>query len=278
MQPRTDVAGNKELHELSYGLASDPLAQWSLSLSALVHDVEHQGISNEQLMKERPLLAKEYNYSSVAEKVSFDLAWSLLMEERFSSLRKAIYCNESEYRRFRQLMVNAVLATDVIDPKLKELRDVRWENAFNDNNAADSNNSNRKATVVLQHLMEASDVAHCMQHWHVYRKVRRRCLCVFSVSHSLFFLLSQWNTHLFREISKAYRDGRCGTDPATFWYEGELAFFDKWVIPLAKKLQQCKAFGVSSDEYLDYALQNRTEWERRGKVEVQRMAERYKDA
>jgi hypothetical protein len=30
---------------------------------------------------------------------------------------------------------------------------------------------------------------------------------------------------------------------------------------LAKKLETCGVFGVSSDEYLSYALENRHEWE-----------------
>jgi hypothetical protein len=37
------------------------------------------------------------------------------------------------------------------------------------------------------------------------------------------------------------------------------------IIPLAKKLKDCGVFGVSSDEYLDYATANRTEWEIKGK-------------
>ena len=28
---------------------------------------------------------------------------------------------------------------------------------------------NRKATIVLEHIIQASDVSHTMQHWHVYR-------------------------------------------------------------------------------------------------------------
>ena len=36
-------------------------------------------------------------------------------------------------------------------------------------------------------------------------------------------------------------------------------------IPLAKKLRDCKVFGVSSDEVLNYATLNRNEWEARGK-------------
>ena len=49
-------------------------------------------------------------------------------------------------------------------------------------------------------------------------------------------------------------------DPSEFWYNGEIGFFDNYIIPLAKKLKDCNVFGVSSDECLNYALQNRNEW------------------
>lgn len=39
-------------------------------------------------------------------------------------------------------------------------------------------------------------------------------------------------------------------------------------IPLAKKLKNCGVFGVSSDEYLTYAMQNRKEWELKGQEVV----------
>ena len=49
-----------------------------------------------------------------------------------------------------------------------------------------------------------------------------------------------------------------------FRYKGEIGFFDFYVIPLAKKLKECGVFGVSSDEYLNYATKNRQEWEAKG--------------
>ena len=49
------------------------------------------------------------------------------------------------------------------------------------------------------------------------------------------------------------------------WYEGELWFFENYIIPLAKKLKECGVFGVSSDEFLNYALDNRQEWQHKGK-------------
>ena len=49
-----------------------------------------------------------------------------------------------------------------------------------------------------------------------------------------------------------------------------------YIIPLAKKLKECGVFGVSSDEYLNYALQNKLEWEDRGHEVVAAMTEKMK--
>ena len=46
------------------------------------------------------------------------------------------------------------------------------------------------------------------------------------------------------------------------------------IIPLAKKLDDCKVFGVSSAEYLNYAMANRREWEQRGQEIVASMVEK----
>ena len=82
-----------------------------------------------------------------------------------------------------------------------------------------------------------------MHHWRVYRK---------------------WNERLFEEMYLAYKTGRANADPSTFWYKGELGFFYHYINPLSKKLSDCGVFGVSSDEYLNYALRNRKELEQRG--------------
>ena len=74
---------------------------------------------------------------------------------------------------------------------------------------------------------------------------------------------------------KAYKDGRAKKDPADFWYEGEKKFFDFYVIPLAKKIGECGVFGVSSDEFLKYALANRNEWASKGENIVSELRQRY---
>jgi 3'5'-cyclic nucleotide phosphodiesterase len=138
-----------------------------------------------------------------------------------------------------------VLATDIFDNELNDLRKKRWAKAFSNESVSTNSKEgkNLRATIVIEHLIQASDVSHTMQHWHVYQK---------------------WNKKLFAEMYLAYKAGRMGANPADFWYQGELKFFDNYIIPLAKKLKDCNVFGVSSDEYLNYAEMNRAEWEVRG--------------
>ncbi|GAX15863.1 hypothetical protein FisN_2Lu430 [Fistulifera solaris] len=84
-----------------------------------------------------------------------------------------------------------------------------------------------------------------------------------------------WNERLFHEMYDAWRNGRSEKDPSEFWYNGEIGFFDFYIIPLAKKLKECGVFGVSSDEYLNYAQKNRAEWEAQGHQVVEKLVEKY---
>ena len=71
------------------------------------------------------------------------------------------------------------------------------------------------------------------------------------------------------ECYGAYKAGRAETDPSINWYKGEIGFLDFYIIPLAKKLENCGVFGVSSHEYLNYAKSNREEWAREGQQIVE---------
>jgi len=198
------------------------------------------------LIKEKSHLIAAYKDKSVAEQNSIDIAWSLLMGKEYDQLRQAIYSTQSEFKLFRQVVVTSVMATDVMDREINIARKARWNLAFAepDQDVTELEVANCKATIVIEHLIQASDVSHTMQHWHIYRK---------------------WNARLFEEMYAAYLEGRADKDPAENWYQGEIGFFDYYVIPLAKKLKDCGVFGVSSDEYLNYAQQNRREWEAKGK-------------
>uniref|UniRef100_A0A7S3P462 PDEase domain-containing protein n=2 Tax=Amphora coffeiformis TaxID=265554 RepID=A0A7S3P462_9STRA len=99
------------LHDHTYGITSDPLTQFACIFSALVHDADHPGVPNSQLVKERTQEALVYENRSVAEQNSLDLSWSLLMDDRYTDLRNTICATHDEFDRFRQLTVNLVLAT-----------------------------------------------------------------------------------------------------------------------------------------------------------------------
>ena len=103
------------------------------------------------------------NYKSVAEQNSVDIAWSKLMDDKYKDLRMTIYSSDDEMRRFRQLIVNVVMATDIVDKELGALRKKRWEKAFNkdgdeyfDEEARDE--VNRKATIVIEVSMRWIEV------------------------------------------------------------------------------------------------------------------------
>lgn len=254
-----DLDVEAQIHDFTFGVTSDPLSLFAAGFSALIHDLDHQGVPNSTLVAEGSPVAKKYSALSVAEQNSVDLAWNILCKPEYSNLRACIYCDEEEFKRFRMLVVNTVMATDIMDKQLGAARKARWNKAFSgdegDEPANDQLAVNRKATIVIEHLIQASDISHTMQHWHIYIK---------------------WNERFFHETYLAFKQGRIDKDPSEAWYNGELGFFDFYIIPLAKKLFTCGVFGVSSDEFLNYAMRNRKEWELKGKEMVAQYKKNFK--
>jgi hypothetical protein len=80
---------------------------------------------------------------------------------------------------------------------LKELRNKRWERAFaakstdgapeaaSESRAVLEEDVNRKATIVIEHLIQASDVSHTMQHFNVFRKWVRIDRRLYSEQHGM---------------------------------------------------------------------------------------------
>lgn len=231
----------EDLHNSTYGISSDPVMQFTAVFAALIHDLDHSGLSNQELVRMQTPSAVAYGNRSVAEKNSLDLAWAMLATSpEFSNLRRAIYTTTTERDRFRQILVNVVMATDIADKGLQQKRKERWNRAFSPEETPDNS---RRATIVMDYIIQASDVSHTMQHFLTYRK---------------------WNERLFAERYRAWKAGH-DHNPCESWYEGEIGFFDHYVIPLAMKLKECGVFGVSHDEFLNYARINREEWQNSGR-------------
>ena len=92
-----------EVHNYTHGINSDPITMLAIVFSALVHDLDHKGVSNTQLVIEDKALGKRYQEKSVAEQNSLDLAWDLLMSDSYVDLRKTLFTTEEELQRFRQV-------------------------------------------------------------------------------------------------------------------------------------------------------------------------------
>mmetsp|Transcript_41571 Transcript_41571/g.126014 ORF Transcript_41571/g.126014 Transcript_41571/m.126014 type:complete len:1447 (-) Transcript_41571:64-4404(-) len=261
--------GQVELFFSTYGISADFLAQFAVVFAALVHDVGHTGVPNVQLIKEKPDLALQYKNKSVAENNSIAIAWRILKEPQFENLRKCIFATDGDESRFRQLLINVVIATDIADKERRAGEKKRWETAFNDvtqwqdewqglgEHQLAKVDISLKATVVLEQIVLASDVAHTMQHWLTYVK---------------------WNEKLYKELWSAYKSGRAEKDPTLNWYEGEIGFFNGYIIPLASKLKECGVFGSAGEEYLGNAVRNREEWIDKGRKITARFEETIKNA
>ena len=175
-----DISAEFMAGENSYGITSDPLVQFTVVLTAVIHDCDHRGVPNVVLAREEPSLASMYKNRSLAEQNSLDVAWKVLMDNEFRDLRRAIYSTPAELRRFRQILVNCQMATDLFDVQMAADREERWGTAFVPTGVRDSMASAAsvrdsiastvtvhyfRANVVLEYLIQASDVAHTMQHW-----------------------------------------------------------------------------------------------------------------
>ncbi len=244
-------------------LASDILAQFAILFSALIHDVDHVGVPNIQLAKEKPAVAEKYQHRCLAEQTSVDLTWDLLEEDVFHDLKACIFPSRREYKRFRAMVVNMVMSTDISDTTLRAFQEQKWEKAFGSipmdrtMEALPFDDRKRKATIMMDLIIMASDISHTMQPFEVY--------CA-------------WNERLFREMYTAFREGRSDKDPSKTWCLGEMFFFDKHIIPLARRLHESGLFGPIADILLENAKCNRDLWQHHGQQIFDAMQERLQES
>lgn len=192
-----------------------------MTLTRFRSDADHSGLTNQELIDSNSLVAVVFGNKSMAEQRSINLSWELLMQDRFREFRHCIFATQQEGQRFRQFIVNAVIATDIADKDLKLKRESRWDAAF----TADQEHkdpprveSDRRATVIFEYIIQASDIAHCMQHWHTYQR---------------------FNARLFEERYLAWIDGHAEKEPSGGWYGGELWFFVSFTrLPLFKYISK----------------------------------------
>ena len=89
-----------------------------------------RGIPNRQLAMEDDELAILYNDQSIAENRSLTIAFRELLKNDYANLKKAIFVNDEEYRRFRKYTTQIVLQTDLASPERTQIRKSKWKEAF----------------------------------------------------------------------------------------------------------------------------------------------------
>jgi 3'5'-cyclic nucleotide phosphodiesterase len=248
-----------DLDARTFGVSSDPLIQFALVFAGLIHHVDHPGIPSSQLILEEHPLAERYKNRCILEQHSIAVAWELLMQPQYEDLRAAIFSDESEIKRFRQILVNCILGTNFSDEELLMFRKRRWARAFlhgrHENSVEDRN---RRATILVELIMQASDIFHATSTWQLYQK---------------------WNERQLMQAYKAFKTGRLMQNPTVFWYKSELLLFDEHVIPIAKQISECGVFEQSTrDQYLSFSLSNRQQWAAKGGDHLASMMARYHGA
>jgi 3'5'-cyclic nucleotide phosphodiesterase len=130
-----------------FGLRRDAHLQLALLFAALVHDVDHKGVTNQQLVREADALALRYNDTSVQENNSLTTAFQMLLEDEYALLRACMFpamgdesanlvgsgptsMDDGSFQRFRSLVINLVLSTDIASPERAQLGKSVFKEAF----------------------------------------------------------------------------------------------------------------------------------------------------
>jgi len=233
--------------------AVDPLGQIALIFAALVRNMDHRGVPNSVLVREGDPMAAHYKNKSIAEQTALDMALTLLAEPTYEALCSYLFPTQDDLSRFRKLVINATMATDIADEELNRMRDQRWNDTFSESScSADRYSTSKKATIIFELIAQASDVCEAMQDWVIYEK---------------------WVRLLLEEGYVAYKDKRIEGNPLDAGYGEQLSFFDDHVVRLARKLKHCQVCGdaSSSEEFLEHAMSNRTEWKNKGRAIIEEM-------
>ena len=150
-------------------ISTNPVVHLALVFTALIHDVEHQGIGNKQLVSESDPLAMKYKGKSVAENNSFDVSSSLLQQDRFYHLRQSMFGEfedvlnslssydemrcanvqdaikkdvESYKSLYHQISHDVIMATDISCPLRLEKGKLKWIQAFEGGGSGSDNSTN----------------------------------------------------------------------------------------------------------------------------------------
>ena len=91
----------------------EPIVRFSLLMATVCHDINHPGNNNEFEVKSQSRLAILYNDTSVLENYHCTVTFEVLIEHGLDELFAEQDAGEALWEEFRQIVVQAILATDM---------------------------------------------------------------------------------------------------------------------------------------------------------------------
>lgn len=209
-------------------MITHPLTQFVLVFAALVHDASDED-------------------ARAAER-STRRAWTLFFEPCFCDLRRSVCRSHRDYEFFRRLLGKSIL---VVTAEVTDFVDHRGNGQSAGSPPseritffAEKQEASNKALTIVEKLLRVSDVSYSLQHFLVFQK---------------------WNRLRFKEEYATYLSENDYTkeDPSVSWHKSELESFDDR-IRLVRSLRDSGVCNKLADVYLNAAIANRREWERKG--------------
>jgi len=126
-------------------------------LAAIIHDYEHEGTTNDFLVKTVSPKAVRYNDKSPNENHHVSAAFAVLMRSECNFLSKL---SGMEFRQLRKLVIELVLSTDMAENGkiLKTFKEAAGSGSF-------SPSSPQGATLALQIALKCADLGHLALGW-----------------------------------------------------------------------------------------------------------------
>ncbi len=163
------------------------------------------------------------------------------------------------------------------------------DNVQGDDNTTPPNNNNNSilqkkiqlqtpeaARAIAEQIMQAADVSHTMQHFDTFLKWNQSLYHEILAAH--YQAQKENNEGVVggsKEQQQHHHHGNNERHPAQNWYESQIGFFDGYVIPLAKRLDACGAFGMGGGGgggigggggyFVPLAVRNKELWILRGR-------------
>ena len=125
----------KMIDQSENGFNLDPLPEFAAIFAALIHELDHPGITNQELMDNKDdnastKIEDDYKGKSITQFHAFHLAWIIFLDDTYTELRHALCPTDDTLAKFRTLTLDCVVSTDVMNPILSAARKRRWQKAF----------------------------------------------------------------------------------------------------------------------------------------------------